>query len=78
MFVMKPDKKEEKYILKLGKRVTKLREESGLSIQELAERANLTRMSIYQVESGMRVSSILVLRRVAKAMGIKLSELVKE
>ncbi len=73
---MKADKKEEQYIIELGKRISGLREKSGLSVQELAQKANLTRMYIYRIEGGEQVSSILVLRRIAEALGIKLDALI--
>lgn len=62
---------------KFGKRLRALREERGWSQEEFADRAGLHRTYVSAVERGVRNPTLSVLERIAKAMGITLSELVK-
>ena len=73
---MKSEKNEAKYLVDLGKRITKHREAAGLSVQELADKVEVSRMHIYRIERGENAASIIVLRRIADAIDIKLNELI--
>lgn len=61
-----------------GKAVRKLRDNSGLSQEDIAQKAGIHRNYWGDVERGERNVSIANMHRIAKALGIKLSELVKE
>lgn len=61
---------------KFGKRLRALREERGWSQEEFADRAGLHRTYVSAVERGVRNPTLSVLERLAKALGIKLSELL--
>jgi len=75
---MKSEKNEAKYLVDLGKRITKLREAAGLSVQELADKVEVSRMHIYRIERGENAASIIVLRRIADALGFGLSDILNE
>lgn len=61
---------------KFGKRVKKFRLNEGLSQEELAHEADSNRTYISDVERGRRNPSILVVERIAKALGKSLGELL--
>lgn len=73
---MKSEKNEAKYLVDLGKRITKLREAAGLSVQELADKIEVSRMHIYRIERGENAASIIVLRRIAEAVGVEISNII--
>jgi transcriptional regulator with XRE-family HTH domain len=54
-----------------------LREERHLTQTELARRAKVTTGFISLMESGQRDPSLTVLRRLAKALGVTVAELVE-
>ena len=59
----------------IGARVRRLREERGLLVRELAERANVTRWTVTNVEHGHVRAEGATLGRIAAALGVPLSEL---
>lgn len=60
-----------------GKRLKKLRLESGLSQEALALSAELDRTYIPSIEKGERNVSLSVLEKLAKALGLSVSELLE-
>ena len=54
------------------------RKASGLSHERLAEKAGVTRQTIGKIESGLTNPTTLNIWKISNAMGISLSELVKE
>lgn len=62
---------------KFGKRLRELREAEGWSQEEFADRAGLHRTYVSAVERGVRNPTLSVLARIAKALGMTLSELVQ-
>ncbi len=62
----------------VGDRVRELREEKGWSQEKLAEKANLHRTYIGQVERGEKNIGIENLVRIAKAVGVPLSAVIAE
>ncbi|MBD3754700.1 MAG: helix-turn-helix transcriptional regulator [Gammaproteobacteria bacterium] len=62
---------------KFGKQLRALREERGWSQEEFADRSGLHRTYVSAVERGVRNPTLSVLERLAKALGIKLSELLE-
>jgi len=61
-----------------GSQVKKLRIEQGLSQEALALRADLDRTYIPSIEKGHRNVSILVVEKIARALGVKISSLFIE
>ena len=59
-----------------GKRLRDLREAAGKSQGELADRADLSRTYLNQLEAGKRDPSLSTLRRLARALGVKLEALI--
>lgn len=58
----------------IGRRVRALREERGISQEELAARADLHRNYVGSVERGERDVGIGALTRLANAVGVSLAE----
>lgn len=60
--------------LLVGKRVKELRNELGISQEELADLAGLDRTYITSVECGRRNISIINIEKLAKALKVSLAE----
>lgn len=60
---------------KLGKRIQKLREDSGLKQSELAEKVRLTTKYVQFIETAHRIPSLKALYRIANALNVKVSDL---
>ncbi len=61
----------------LGRRIAFLRKEKGLSQVDLAADADMAKSYLSELELGKRNPSVLVLGRVAAALGTTLEELFK-
>lgn len=75
-----PQRQQEKVDLskRLGKCVKDARLAKGISQEELSERAGYYRTYVGRVENGAIATSVHTVWRLATAMGISLSELVKK
>jgi XRE family transcriptional regulator of biofilm formation len=63
----------------LGSRIKELREGKQLTQIELARKLRITQAYLAQLETGVRSNpSILLLRKLAKALKVDLAELFKE
>ena len=62
-------------LTQFGLGVRKQREAHGLTQEALAEKADLDQTYISGIERGIRNPSILSIAKIAKAMGISLSQL---
>jgi transcriptional regulator with XRE-family HTH domain len=60
----------------VGERVRALRTARGLNITQLAERSGMKRPNLSRLESGRHVPSLETLERVARALGVGVTELV--
>ena len=60
---------------RLGKRIQKLREQSGLKQHQLAERTKLSTKYIQFVETAHRIPSLKALYRIASALNVKVADL---
>jgi transcriptional regulator with XRE-family HTH domain len=60
-----------------GKNVRRLRGASGFTQERLADRADLDPTYISGIERGVRNPTLMILIRLAKALGVPLSELCK-
>jgi DNA-binding XRE family transcriptional regulator len=63
---------------KFGKQVKKFRLKKGLSQEALANQADLDRTYIPSIEKGDRNVSIIVIEKIAKALKVKIVELLDE
>lgn len=61
----------------LGRRISFLRKEKGLSQVELAADADMAKSYLSELELGKRNASVIVLSRLAAALGTTLEELFK-
>lgn len=62
----------------LGIFIRSFRQANGESLQSLADRSGVSRSMIAQIESGQKNPTISVLDKLARAMAIKLEDLVKQ
>lgn len=60
----------------LGKRVSKFRKKKNLTQEDVAFKVGISRAYMGYIEQGRNVPSLEVLQKVAKAIGVKLSDLV--
>ncbi len=66
------------YLDRLGERVRRLRNQRGMTRKALAQHAEVSERYLAQLEGGDGNISIVLLRRIARAMGAPLSHLVSE
>src|SRR5580700_8901287 len=66
------------YLRRLGERVRMMRNRRGMSRKALAKHAQLSERYLAQLETGDGNCSIVLLRRVARALGMPVEELVHE
>jgi transcriptional regulator with XRE-family HTH domain len=69
-------KSEKGYLERIGNRVRELRTEADLSQEKLAFACDLDRTYIGSVERGERNISVINLRKIAKALKVKVSYLL--
>src|ERR671928_1446314 len=69
---------EDAYLARLGERVRAWRAEHGMSRKNLAAAAGLSERYLAQLEAGRGNISVLLLRKVAHAMGVPVERLVRE
>jgi transcriptional regulator with XRE-family HTH domain len=74
-----PITKEQKQELKmLGERVQRIRQEKGLTLEEVAHAVGKDRQSIHRLEKGYFNPSYVYLLEVCKGLRVKLSDLVSD
>jgi len=69
---------DEEFLAQLGQRVRRIRALRGMSRKVLAEASDVSERYIAQLEAGMGNVSVLLLRRLAKAAGVALDDLVND
>ncbi|KXF91432.1 XRE family transcriptional regulator [Phaeobacter inhibens] len=62
---------------RVSRNIQRIRREKDLSQEEVAHRADIHQTYLSGVETGKRNPSILVLERIAKALGVDVSEIFK-
>ncbi|MBT3249947.1 MAG: helix-turn-helix transcriptional regulator [Candidatus Pacebacteria bacterium] len=60
----------------LGKKIKQLRAEKKLSQEDLAEMTGVTTVYIGYIEQGRRVPSLKTTDKIARALGIKITDLL--
>jgi XRE family aerobic/anaerobic benzoate catabolism transcriptional regulator len=73
-----PDRDSDIYLRRLGERVRMLRNQRGMSRKALAKQAKVSERYLAQMESGLGNCSIVLLRRIARAIGLPLTQLVQD
>jgi XRE family aerobic/anaerobic benzoate catabolism transcriptional regulator len=66
------------YLRRLGERVRTLRNQRGMSRKALAQHARVSERYLAQMEAGKGNCSIVLLRRIARAIGLPVIQLVQE
>lgn len=62
----------------IGRRVLSTREKRGWTQQDLADRSEMARANIARLEAGKHPPKLDTLRRIAAALGLEASDLLKE
>lgn len=60
----------------LGKKIQKFRKKTGMSQEEVAYKIKISRAYMGYIEQGRNAPSLEVLQKIAKAIKVKLSDLV--
>lgn len=66
------------YLRRLGERVRRLRNQRGMSRKALATHARVSERYLAQLEAGIGNCSIVLLRRIARAIGLPVTQLVHD
>ncbi len=61
---------------KIGRRITRRREARGLTKTALARKAGITRATLVRIEDGTHTPMMNTLQRIAKALGVKVRDLL--
>lgn len=64
--------------VRLGRAIRRLRAEAGYSQERFADRTRIHRTTMSEIERGVSNVSLDIAERIAKGLGIPLSELVAE
>jgi XRE family aerobic/anaerobic benzoate catabolism transcriptional regulator len=73
-----PQQQESAYLAQLGARVRALRAEHAMTRRQLAEASGVSERYLAQLESGEGNISVLLLRKVARALGATVERLLRE
>jgi len=68
--------RDQRYLEKVGKRIVTLREGLGISQEKLSELSGLDTRQIGRIERAENNSSISMVKKIADALKVKVSELV--
>ena len=74
---MSRDTKEAKYLATFGKRVAEVRKARGLTQESLAEKANVTALTVSYIEQGRHWPRIGTLHKLAKSLDVSVMELFR-
>jgi XRE family aerobic/anaerobic benzoate catabolism transcriptional regulator len=73
-----PSRNADAYLQRLGERVRTLRNQRGMTRKALAQHARVSERYLAQLEAGLGNCSIVLLRRIARAIGLPVTQLVHE
>lgn len=69
---------EDNTIFKISNKIREIRKEKGITIQEVADRAGVSKGLISQIENNRTIPSLLVLINIINALNIDLNEFFKD
>jgi len=69
---------EDNTIFKISNKIKEIRKEKGITIQEVADRAGVSKALISQIENNRTIPSLLVLINIINALNIDLNEFFKD
>ncbi len=70
----KRDKVEAEYLKNLGKRIKTIRKEKGIKQVDLAYACDIEKQSMSRIEAGNTNPSVLLLRKIAEFLEVKVSD----
>src|SRR3974390_847577 len=73
-----PNHASDGYLHRLGERVRVLRNQRGMTRKALAQHAKVSERYLAQLEAGLGNCSIVLLRRIARAIGLPITQLVHD
>jgi transcriptional regulator with XRE-family HTH domain len=62
---------EREYLLKIGKNITRIRKEKGLTIKELGFRCDIEKSNLIPIEKGRINATALTLLKIAAALDVE-------
>jgi transcriptional regulator with XRE-family HTH domain len=71
------DPNEPKYLKAFGKRLAEVRRSRGYTQESLAEKANITALSLGYIEQGRRWPRLATLKKLAKCLDVSVIEFFK-
>ena len=74
---MSRDAKETKYLAAFGKRLAEIRRAKGLTQESLAEKADVTALTVAYIEQGRQWPRIGTMHSLAKSLGVPVAELFR-
>ena len=74
----RPPRETDAYLRRLGERVRMLRNQRGMTRKALARHAKVSERYLAQLEAGLGNGSIVLLRRISRAIGLPVTQLVLE
>jgi Predicted transcriptional regulators len=69
---------EHEVIVQISEKIKRIRKEKNLTLQDIADRAGVTKGLISQIENGRTIPSLLVLIQIIKAIEVDLDEFFNE
>jgi transcriptional regulator with XRE-family HTH domain len=71
------DPQERKFLLAFGRRLAELRKARGLTQNEFADSLDISRLSLAYFETGRRWPRPVTLQKLAKKLGVTISDIFK-
>lgn len=65
-------------LIQMGEKIRMLRRCRGMGQEALAEAADVSNMTISRIENGTTAMSVLILKRIAEALGVSSEEILEE
>lgn len=64
-----------KILVRIGEQIKSIRKEKGFTQEYLAEKVNIHPTYVGKIESGKSNTSVLMLFKISRALGVKLSDI---
>lgn len=68
---------DKEFLKVIGNNVRKLRNDRGMSQQDLADYCNIAKSTIQRIENGTMNPTILMLQSISKVLGVEVESLIK-
>lgn len=72
---MSNDYREKQFLDSLAKRIASLRKDKRMTQEDVAEKANIDRVALANIETGKRRPTVTTVYRISQALGVHISEL---